>query len=84
MDIGQRTGLLVVVIKPGRVAEGDPYLYTPTGDTQLQRGDILIAIGTPEERAKLNVEAAPAMVEAWLSKTSEALNTWLDKIALGS
>lgn len=84
IDIGQRTGLLVVVIKPGSVEEADPYLYAPTGDTRLQRGDILIVIGTPEERAKLNVEAAPAMVEVWLSKTSEALNTWLDKIALGS
>jgi voltage-gated potassium channel len=53
-DIGQRTELMVVAIKRARSErDQDPYIYTPRGTTRLERGDVLIVIGTPEQRIKL-------------------------------
>ena len=53
-DIGQRTALMVVAIKrrPPSGAETH-YIYTPRGNTALRRGDVLIVIGTPEQRLQL-------------------------------
>jgi voltage-gated potassium channel len=55
-DIGQRTELMVVAIeRPSNPAE-DRYIYTPRGNTRLQRGDVLIVVGTPEQRLQLDHE----------------------------
>ncbi len=53
-DIGQRTELMVVAIKrEQQLASGDPYIYTPRGNTKIQPGDVLLVIATPEQRLKL-------------------------------
>ncbi len=54
LDIGQRTDLMIVAIKRENDNGEDPYIYTPDGGTILQPGDVLIVIGTPEDRLKLN------------------------------
>jgi voltage-gated potassium channel len=53
-DIGQRTELLVVAIERALNPAGDRYIYTPRGNTRLQRGDVLIVVGTPEQRLQLD------------------------------
>jgi voltage-gated potassium channel len=53
-DIGQRTELMVVAIERPHNPEGDRYIYTPRGNTRLERGDVLIVVGTPEQRLQLN------------------------------
>lgn len=83
-DIGQQTGLMVIVIKHPEADEDNLYLYTPTGETRLRRGDVLIVIGTPDERAALRDEDPPGFIDIWRTKTIEILTTWIDKIALGS
>ncbi len=70
-DIGQRTELMVVAVKRGQVqAENgyDPYIYTPRGNTKLQSGDVLIVMGTPEQRIKLqqNVLSSANFVTRWI------------------
>ncbi len=71
-DIGQRTELMVVAIKRGQHSKNeDPYIYTPRGNTVLQQGDILIVIGTPEQRLKLQHDVlSKENSENWL------LNLW--------
>jgi voltage-gated potassium channel len=44
-NIGCRTGLLVVASKP----QNRGYQFNPGAQTRLQKGDILIVIGTPEQ-----------------------------------
>ncbi len=80
IDIGQHTGLLVVAIKRNGLDEHDPYLYTPKGNTKLQNGDILIVMGTPEERSKLKQEESPSMFEVWQSKVEERWYSWTEKL----
>jgi voltage-gated potassium channel len=67
--IGQRTELMVVAIKRDQLSEGgDPYIYTPRGHTKLHHGDILIVIGTPEQRIKLQHEVlTPGNLSRWIS-----------------
>lgn len=67
--IGQRTELMVVAIKRSQLsAEGAPYIYTPRGQTKLRRGDILIVIGTPEQRIKLQQEVlTQSNLSRWIS-----------------
>ncbi len=48
-NIGQRTGMLVVAV----IHEGVTYEFNPGASTVLHTGDILIVIGTPEQRDKL-------------------------------
>ena len=48
-EIGRRTGVLVVAIK----SSAGQYTFNPTAQTQLQEGDVLIVIGTPEQVAGL-------------------------------
>jgi voltage-gated potassium channel len=68
-NIGQYTGLLVVAIKRSETTDNNhPYLYTPRGNTPLQWDDVLIVLGTPEERAKLKDEASVNPFEIWQSK----------------
>jgi voltage-gated potassium channel len=69
-DIGQRTELMVVAIKRTSTPENnDPYIYTPRGNTQLQPGDILIVIGTPEQRLKLQHEVlSENNLSVWMAK----------------
>jgi voltage-gated potassium channel len=69
-DIGQWTELTVVAIKRQQLSENDdPYIYTPRGNTLLQRGDILIVISTPEQRLKLQHEVlAQSNWPAWIPK----------------
>jgi voltage-gated potassium channel len=70
-DIGQRTELMVVAIKRAESEQDqDPYIYTPRGTTPLQRGDVLIVIGTPEQRIKLQHDV--------LSKND--MLSWLDSL----
>jgi voltage-gated potassium channel len=45
IDVGRRTGLLVVALKP----EKGGYRFNPGAETILHRGDVLIVIGTPEQ-----------------------------------
>lgn len=55
-DIGQRTELMVVAVKRHQQQAGnggDPYIYTPRGNTPLHRGDVLLVIATPQQRLKL-------------------------------
>jgi len=52
-DIGQRTELMVVAIKRDGLNSQDRYIYTPRGNTTLNRGDVLLVIATPEQRLKL-------------------------------
>ena len=56
-DIGRRTELLVVAIgrKHGPTDEMQ-YIYTPHSTTKLQQGDILIVIGTPQQRLQFYQE----------------------------
>jgi K+/H+ antiporter YhaU regulatory subunit KhtT len=69
-DIGQRTDLMVVAIERQRGREGeDPYIYTPRGSTRLQRGDVLIVIGTPEQRLQLNHDVL----------SQRGFRTWLEE-----
>ena len=75
-NIGQFTGLMVVAIKRHQTNNGQPYIYTPRGDTQLEQNDILIVLGTPEERAKLKVEEAPNPFERWQSKIEGVQHKW--------
>ena len=70
IDIGQRTELMVVAIKreQDQQQNGDPYIYTPRGNTKLQRGDVLIVIATPEQRVRLyNEVLSQSSFETWLS-----------------
>lgn len=69
-DIGQRTELLVVAVEcKQRREDDDRYIYTPRGNTRLQRGDVLIVISTPEQRVKLQQEVlSHSNFEALLSK----------------
>jgi voltage-gated potassium channel len=53
-DFGQRTELMVVAIERPSNPAGDRYIYTPRGNTRLQRGDVLIVVGTPEQRLQLD------------------------------
>jgi Trk K+ transport system NAD-binding subunit len=59
----------VVAIKRQQAVENsDPYIYTPRGNTPLQPGDILIVIGTPEQRFKLQREVlASQNFAAWIA-----------------
>jgi len=67
-DIGQRTELMVVAVKREHQEGGDPYIYTPRGNTKLQHGDVLIVIATPEQRVKLyNEVLSQSSFEIWLS-----------------
>jgi voltage-gated potassium channel len=70
IDIGQRTELMVVAIKRQQLQEnGDSYIYTPKGNTRLQHGDVLIVIGTPEQRIELQYNVlSQTNFEVWLSK----------------
>ena len=44
--IGAKTGLNVIAVRQGGL------LRTPTADTQLQRGSMLLAIGTPKQQSE--------------------------------
>lgn len=48
-NIGQRTGMLVVAV----IHEGGSYEFNPGASTVLHTDDILIVLGTPEQRDKL-------------------------------
>jgi K+/H+ antiporter YhaU regulatory subunit KhtT len=67
-DVGQRTELMVVAIKRARSErDQDPYIYTPRGTTSLEHGDVLIVIGTPEQRIKLQHDVLSSNdMLAWL------------------
>jgi voltage-gated potassium channel len=80
-NIGQHTGLLVIAIKRNQIDAPDPYIYTPTGQTIVQNDDILIVLGTPEERLKLKGEAPPNLLTVWQSKTKELWYKWEKKFA---
>lgn len=69
-DIGERSELMVVAIERCRRAEGeDRYIYSPRGNTNLQRGDVLIVICTPEQRVNLNHEVlSQNLFEIWTSR----------------
>jgi voltage-gated potassium channel len=71
-DVGQRTELMVVAIRRGTIGpnDKDPYIYTPRGNTLLQRDDVLIVMGTPEQRLKLQHDV--------LSRTSRF--SWLREV----
>jgi K+/H+ antiporter YhaU regulatory subunit KhtT len=79
-NIGQFTGLMVVGIRRNGANNDQPYIYTPRGDTQLEQDDILIVLGTPEERAKLKVKEAPNPFERWGSKLEGARLKWSRKL----
>jgi len=68
-DIGQRSHLMVVAVKRDSLPGDDPYLYTPRGNSLLQQGDVLIVLGTPEQRAHLqhNILSADNF-ESWISR----------------
>lgn len=67
-DIGQRTDLMVVAVKREQPDSGDPYIYTPKGNTKLQHGDVLIVIATPEQRVRLyNEVLSQSSFQMWLS-----------------
>jgi voltage-gated potassium channel len=78
-NIGQYTGLMVVAIKRHQTNGGPPYIYTPRGNTPLEQDDILIVLGTPEERAKLKVEEKASAVEQWQSKLEGLRRKWTQK-----
>ncbi len=68
-DIGMRTELMVVAVKRGQHGiNEDPYIYTPRGNTRLQRGDVLIVMGTPQQRIKLQHDVL----------SSNSLVSWLN------
>ncbi|GAB4426515.1 MAG: hypothetical protein Kow0031_06330 [Anaerolineae bacterium] len=70
-DIGMRTELMVVAVKRGQCGDGeDPYIYTPRGNTRLQRGDVLIVMGTPEQRIRLQHDVL----------SSNRLGSWLKSV----
>jgi voltage-gated potassium channel len=75
-NIGQHTGLLVVAIKRRDHKQNDPYIYTPRGQTRLEKDDILIVLGTPEERARLRDEAPPNAFEILWSKAERVWAKW--------
>ena len=80
-NVGQFTGLMVVAIKRHETNNDQPYIYTPRGNTQLEQDDILIVLGTPEERAKLKVEEAPNPFERWQSKIEGVQRKWERKLS---
>ena len=80
-NIGQFTGLMVVAIKRRHTDNGHPYVYTPRGNTLLEQDDILIVLGTPEERAKLMVEESPNPFERWHSKIEAVQRKWERKLS---
>jgi len=69
-DIGQRTELIVVAIKRGKTGvEAEPYIYTPRGNTVLQRGDVLIVMATPEQRLHLQqIVLSHQGFDTWLTR----------------
>jgi voltage-gated potassium channel len=69
-DIGQRTELMVVAVKRGKCeANQEPYLYNPRGNTRLQQDDVLIVVGTPEQRIKLQQNVlSTSSFETWFAK----------------
>lgn len=76
--IGQHTGLLVVAIKrfyPDQQPTYD-YLYTPRGDTKIEREDLLIVLGTPQERARLRDETEPNFLEILQTTVDELWSRW--------
>lgn len=73
-DVGRQADLLVVVIKRAGRSEADPYIYTPRGNTPVNRADVLIALGTPEELAKLHRENYASQFEHWLAKLEKQLS----------
>jgi voltage-gated potassium channel len=75
-NVGQHTGLLVVAIKRNNSNQADPYLYTPRGHVQLTNDDILIVLGTPEERASLRVQGLPGGLDILRSKAAEIWDKW--------
>lgn len=70
---------LLVAIKRHQTNNGQPYIYTPRGHTPLEQDDILIVLGTPEERAKLKVETKPGPLEQWQSKLAGLRRQWTGK-----
>ncbi len=50
IQIPQKTGLIVLAIKDGITGE---YIYNPAGERKVKPNDVLIVIGTPEQREKL-------------------------------
>ena len=72
-DIGMRTELMVVAVKRGHCeANEDPYIYTPRGTTRLQSGDVLIVMGTPEQRIKLQHDVLSSSgITSWFSKLGD-------------
>lgn len=68
-DIGQRTELMVVAVKRGHCQAGqDPYIYTPRGSTLLDADDVLIVVGTPEQRINLQEYVlSSGHFETWFS-----------------
>ncbi len=73
-DVGRHADLLVVVIKRASLDRAAPYIYTPRGDTRIYRDDVLIVLGTPEERAKLFRENYASLAEDWLATLEERLS----------
>ena len=49
LDLGRRTGTLVIAIRP---TEGG-YRFNPGSQTELSQGDVLIVMGTPDQVAQL-------------------------------
>lgn len=76
MHIGQHSGALVIAVKrPGLQS----YVYTPRGDEPLRCGDILIVMGTPEERARLQENDTPSgPVMAWVRELQSRGQDWLE------
>ena len=75
-SIGQHTGLLLVAIKRNDNNHNDPYIYTPRGQTRLKIDDILIVLGTPEERARLRDEEPLSGFEILRSTAEELWGKW--------
>jgi voltage-gated potassium channel len=75
-SIGQHTGLLLVAIKRNDNHHNDPYIYTPRGHTRLEIDDILIVLGTPEERARLRDEEPLSGFEILRSTAEEIWGKW--------
>jgi len=75
--IGQHTGLLVVAIKRFNPnLQTYYYLYTPRGETKTEREDLLIVLGTPQERARLRDEEQPNFLDILQTTVEELRSRW--------